>query len=94
MVIGYTTLLECYTLVLRRLGIRAAFTWLNELHGGSLLVNPTPDDYQEAMERIQRYPDQPITLFDAVLASLSERLTLPIWTYDYHFDVMRASIWR
>jgi predicted nucleic acid-binding protein len=41
-----------------------------------------------------RCSDQPITLFDALLATLSAELSLPVWTYDKHFDVMKAEIWR
>ena len=52
------------------------------------------DDYHAAMSRIQRYRDQAFTLFDVVLAILSERLALPVWTYDHHFDVMRVPVWR
>lgn len=39
-------------------------------------------------------PDQAITLFDATLAVLASRLKLEVWTYDHHFDVMRAKVWR
>jgi predicted nucleic acid-binding protein len=47
-----------------------------------------------AVQYIQRYSDQPITLADGVLAVLSQRLSLPVWTFDHHFDVMRANRWR
>lgn len=46
------------------------------------------------MEIPLRYPDQSITLFDAILAVLSDRLALPIWTFDHHFDVMGSDVWR
>ncbi len=93
-VVAHSTLLETYTLVLRRLGIGAAHHWLREVLAGSVLVNPTPEDYAEASRRAQSYADQPITLFDTVLAVLGERLTLPIWTYDHHFDLMKIAVWR
>ncbi len=28
-------------------------------------MNPTPEDYQEALKKLSAFPDQPITLFDA-----------------------------
>jgi len=28
------------------------------------------------------------------LQAQSERLGLPVWTYDYHFNLMRANVWR
>jgi hypothetical protein len=42
----------------------------------------------------QCFKDQPITLFDATVAVLAQRTGLRVWTYDHHFDVMRAPIWR
>ncbi len=41
-----------------------------------------------------RYQDQDLSLFDAIAAVVSERLSLPVWTYDYHFEVMRVEVWR
>ena len=41
-----------------------------------------------------RYRDQDLSLFDAIAAVVSERLSLPVWTYDHHFDVIRADVWR
>ncbi len=93
-VIAYPTLLEAYTLVLYRLGRQAASTWLNEILGGAALINPTPPDYHEAATKLRALPDQPITLFDATLAVLAARLDIELWTYDHHFDVMRAAVWR
>jgi hypothetical protein len=40
------------------------------------------------------YPDQSITLFDAILATLASPLSLPVWTYDHHCDTMRVDVWR
>jgi predicted nucleic acid-binding protein len=93
-VILWPTLLESYGLVLRRLTLADAQHWLAETRDGAQLINPTPEDYRQATERVRRYPDQPIILFDALVAVMSERLELPIWTFDHHFDVMRANVWR
>ena len=93
-IVAYPTLAEAYTLVLYRLGTEAASSWLNDLRSGVALVNPTPEDYQEAMKKVLAFPDQPITLFDATLAVLCGRLGAEVWTYDHHFDLMRAAVWR
>jgi len=93
-VVAYPTLLEAYTLVLRRLGMQAAFAWLNDILSGAVLLNPTPQDYHEAVAKLVGLPDQPITLFDATAAVLASRLGIEVWTYDHHFDVMRATVWR
>lgn len=58
------------------------------------LEDPSTNDYLAAMQRVVGFPDQRITLFDAVTAVMAERLNLSGWTYDYHFDVMRVQVWR
>lgn len=93
-VLAYPTLLEAYTLVLYRLGMQAASAWLNEILNGSLLLNPTSQDYREAVSKLAAFPDQSITLFDATTAVLAGRLGMEVWTYDHHFDVMLAAVWR
>ncbi len=92
-IIAYPTLLEAYTLLLFRLGHRHASVWLDEVSNASLL-NPTPEDYRQGILRVQAFKDQPITLFDALVASISMRLDLAVWTYDHHFDLMRVGVWR
>jgi hypothetical protein len=47
-----------------------------------------------AAAKTNRYPDQSITLFDATTASISQRLRVPIWIYDFPFDVINSIIWR
>jgi predicted nucleic acid-binding protein len=92
-VVAYPTLLEAYTLVLFRLGESAALRWLEEM-AGAALVNPSVEDYRQAVARVQSLKDQPITLFDALVATMARRLSLEVWTYDHHFDVMRVAVWR
>jgi predicted nucleic acid-binding protein len=92
--LAYPTVSEAYTLVLYRLGRSTARSWLQEILKGATLINPTPEDYRMAVSKLDAYPDQSITLFDAALAALSKRLSVPVWTYDHHFDVMRAAVWR
>ena len=92
-VVAYPTLLEAYTLVLFRLGESAALNWLEQMKDAAL-VNPIAEDYRQAVVKVQSLKDQPITLFDALVATLASRLSLEVWTYDHHFDVMRVAIWR
>jgi len=47
-----------------------------------------------AVERCSPSDDLLITLFDGVVASVSQRLGVPVWTYDADFDVMRVPVWR
>ena len=92
-VVAYPTLLETHALVLSRMGTRAALLWLKYMFDAAM-VNPTPEDYRQAIAKVHALPDQQISLFDAALASLAGRLELKVWTYDHHFDVMRAPVWR
>lgn len=93
-VVAYPTLLEAYTLVLYRLGKETASTWLKDALGGAALINPIAEDYRQAATKLTGLADQPITLFDATVAVLAIRLGIEVWTYDHHFDVMHAAVWR
>ncbi len=93
-IIAYPTLLETYTLVLYRLGERVASFWLSDILAGASLINPTPEDYREAIKKVLAFTDQRITLFDATTAAVASRLGVEVWTYDHHFDVMQTAIWR
>lgn len=87
-------LMESYSLVLYRLGTAVAHRWLREVERGTGRIEPLPGDVAAASERVLEYADQKITLFDAVLAELADRLDTPVWTFDHHFDVMRVEVWR
>jgi len=93
-VLAYPILLETYTLIRYRLGAASASAWLEDVREGSAWVNPSPQDYREAAALVGRFPDQSITLFDGTLAIVAARLSLPVWTYDHHFDTMGTSVWR
>jgi predicted nucleic acid-binding protein len=92
-VVAYSTLLETYSLILFRLGKSTATDWLADIADASL-INPSPEDYRLAAAKLRGFADQPITLFDAVAATVATRLRLEVWTYDHHFDVMRVGVWR
>jgi predicted nucleic acid-binding protein len=89
----YPILLEAHNLVLSRLGTKAALRWLTEM-ASVALMNPTPEDYNQAHAMLRGLPDQRISLFDATVAVIATRTRLDVWTYDHHFDVMRVPVWR
>ncbi len=91
--VTYPTISETYTLVLSRLGAQYAHGWIEQLLDGVVAINPEPGDYQKAILLVLRYPDQLITLFDALIAVLAEKMGRPVWSYDHHFDLMRAVRW-
>jgi len=80
--------------VLRKLGIVESHSLLRYIARTAILVNPIAEDYGRATARVLRYPDQDISLADAVIAEIGTRLEVPVWTYDHHFDVMEAQVWR
>ncbi|WP_324282496.1 PIN domain-containing protein [Cyanobacterium aponinum UTEX 3222] len=93
-IIPYPIALECYSLVLYRLGNQNAHRFAQQIKDSAQLIQPTNEDYHLAWQKIKQYSDQKITLFDAVTATISQRLNYPVWTYDYHFDLMSIPIWR
>jgi predicted nucleic acid-binding protein len=66
---------------------------LEELDRTATIVLPIDSDFVEARALVGRFPDQAISLFDAVVVAVSQRLDVPVWTYDFHFDVLGAHRW-
>ena len=93
-VVPYPILLESYSLVMRKLGTQQAHALLAQVTSTSFVENATAEDYQDASVTILQYRDQDLTLFDTVLAAMSDRLEAPVWTFDHHFDVIRTKVWR
>ncbi len=92
--VSYATVQEAYILVLRKLGTAQARSFLEDLIQGAVLTTPTEGDYERAVGRVLQYPDQDISIADAANAEISDRLQIPNWTYDHHFDAMGAEVWR
>ncbi len=93
-VVAFPVYLETYNLLLYRLGTEQAISFGQQCIGAVQFVNPSQQQYLAALERTARFTDQRITLCDAVTAILSESMNLPVWTYDYHFDLMQIQVWR
>ncbi len=92
--VPYPIYLETHKLILQSLGITAALRFTRDIEKQVNFINPTAEDYQAATSIITKFPDQKITLFDAVTVILANQINLPVWTYDYHFDIMKAEVWR
>jgi predicted nucleic acid-binding protein len=92
--VAYPTLQEVHSLVLYRLGHKPATKFLREAEDRSTFLVPTDSQYGIAIERLSRYPDQSLSMADAVVGVLAEQLHLSVWTYDHHFDIMRIPVWR
>lgn len=92
--VNYATPFETQSLLLRRVTPATAARWQQQLTQGSSFIAPRPEDFESAIEKTKRFPDQTLSYFDCLLTVLSERLELPIWTFDADFDVMKADVWR
>ena len=90
----YPVIAESYSLILRRVSPPIAHRWVNYLLERVDLLNPTDADFREAIRLVQHYQDQKISLFDALLATLANDLEVALWSFDSHFDTMRAPVWR
>lgn len=93
-IVSYPVYLETHKLILQWLGFSQALTFADNIRQTANLINPIDTDYEAAVKLVAKFPDQDITLCDAVTAILANQLKVPVWTYDYHFDVMQAQVWR
>ncbi len=87
------TIQETHRLILYRLGRHVASIWISEINRRATIVAPARADYDLACARLAQYPDQDITLADALLATMSLHRQVPVWTYDHHFDILGAQRW-
>ncbi|MGI8476566.1 MAG: type II toxin-antitoxin system VapC family toxin [Thermomicrobiales bacterium] len=88
------TLFECHALLVRRLGPLPAIRWLLEIRRSIAVLPFEEEDLTLTTRLMERYADQPISLFDAAVAVFAVILDVPVWTYDHHFDVMGVPVWR
>jgi predicted nucleic acid-binding protein len=93
-IVPYPIIMETYSLLLRRVSPATAQVWLNGIAEGLSILSPTSEDFEDAIQRVQRYKDQKVSLFDALLSSLADRFALPVWTFDHHFDTLGVPVWR
>lgn len=92
--VPYPVLLEAYTLVMRKLGLPQARGFLAELEEKYPFVLASRGDHDAAANTVRRYPDQEITLVDALICAMGLRLAAPVWTHDHHLDIVGAPVWR
>jgi predicted nucleic acid-binding protein len=56
------------------------------------IIDPEPDDVMLALEELARFPDQRITLTDAVTTCMARRLGARVLTFDRHFALLGAAL--
>jgi predicted nucleic acid-binding protein len=93
-VVSFPVYIETYSLLLYRLGFEQASRFRQNCLESANFLNPTEEQYLKAIKKVQQFPDQTITIVDTLTAILADELNIPVWTYDYHFDVMKISVWR
>ena len=92
--VPYPVLLEAYSLVMRKLNLAEARAFLSHVEATYPTVLADRPDHEEASRSVRRYPDQDVTMVDAVVAAMASRLSVPVWTHDHHFDTLGAAVWR
>ena len=92
--LSYPVVLECYNLLYQNVRLSIAHEWLELVVRDSKPLNPTLEDYRDAALQVRRFTDQRISLVDATIAVLAERLDVPVWTFDSRFAVMRVPTWQ
>ena len=97
---GYTllipqpVLLETHKLLLRRTHADFATRFIGSLVHGTDRINPRSVHYDAAITLAGRYPDQDLSLYDTLLTVLSAEFEVAIWTFDHHFEILNANVWR
>ena len=81
-------------MLLKRLHLEQVQLWLKINYQQLDILNILNEDYETAVATVAKFADQRISLFDAVLITLSRKFNIPIWTFDRDFDVMGAQVWR
>ncbi|MGE3727294.1 MAG: type II toxin-antitoxin system VapC family toxin [Candidatus Sericytochromatia bacterium] len=89
-----TNLCEVYSLVMYRFSPVHAQDFLKQMQQVCQIITPLPDDFESAFQTLNQYNDQKLSLFDGVLAAFSKRMNSPVWTYDFHFEMMFTQLWR
>ena len=84
----------CETHLAGRYQIEVVDLLVNPNYGGKSTTFILRTDDAQAAAKLNDLAGQSITLFDATVAVLAERLQMEVWTYDHHFDVMQASVWH
>ncbi len=91
-VISVPTTCEVHKLISRRLGYKFGSEWVARLLERETIVQPTVGDLHAAKVLVEKYADQSVGLYDALLAAASKRLQAPVWTFDRHFALMGVSV--
>lgn len=85
-IISFPVYIETYSLLLYRLGFEQATHFTQNCLESANLINPTEDQYFAAIAKAKQFPDQTITIVDALTAIISIELDLPVWSYDYQYN--------
>jgi predicted nucleic acid-binding protein len=92
-----TTLLELYSLILYRKPRAPGYAHraVSKITAAYPTAYPLEADKTAALALLGRYPDQAITLSDAVTACMAKRENAQVMTFDYrHFDLLGAEVYR
>ena len=77
-VVSFPVYIETYSLTLYRLGFEQATRFSQNCLESANLLNPTEEQYLKAIKKVQQFPDQTITIVDALTAILADELNIPV----------------
>ncbi len=79
-IISFPVYMETYNLILYRLGFKQATIFTQNCLESANLINPTDEQYMSAIKKVQQFPDQTITIVDALTGIIAIQLNLPVWS--------------
>ncbi len=90
-------LLELHALIVHRKPRDPSYAYraVNGIANAYPVVFPTEADVEAALELLKQFPDQAITLADALTASMAARVGASVLTFDSrHFSLMGATLYE
>lgn len=90
LLVSLPTVYEAHRLILYRLGIGAGIRFLTGYRQLYNLVWPTEGQHGQAIQLLQRFEDQKISLTDAVNAVIAQEAKGSVATFDHHYELMGA----
>lgn len=94
LLVSLPTVYEAHRLILYRLGIGAGARFLRGYPQLYNLVWPTKGQHLRAVQLLQRFEDQKISLTDAVNAIIAREVQGRVATFDRHYELMGAHVVR
>ncbi|MBS3966552.1 MAG: type II toxin-antitoxin system VapC family toxin [Truepera sp.] len=94
LLVSLPTVYEAHRLILYRLGTKPGLRFLTGYGQLYNLVWPTEGQHARAIQLLQRFADQKLSLTDAVTAIIAQEVKARVATFDRHYELMGAHLVR